>query len=69
MRDRCRNRDPRPVCGGDGRTYKNICYARKARVEVAYEGECVNCESCTGERALVCANDGKTYLNSCWADC
>ena len=44
IRDRCRNRDPRPVCGGDGRTYQNACYARRARVNVAYEGECVNCE-------------------------
>ena len=44
IRDRCDDNRPKPVCGGDGRTYKNPCYARKARIEIAYEGECVNCE-------------------------
>lgn len=44
IRDRCRNNRPSPVCGGDGRTYQNPCYARRARVEIAYVGECVNCE-------------------------
>ena len=72
--DDCFDDDPLPVCGGDGRTYQNPCYAEKALggdsdIVIAYFGECVNCESCSGEYQPVCANDGKTYVNSCWADC
>jgi hypothetical protein len=29
-----------PVCGCDGRTYSNACYAFINAVNVAYEGEC-----------------------------
>jgi hypothetical protein len=29
-----------PVCGDDGATYSNACYAAQAGAEVAYEGEC-----------------------------
>lgn len=31
-----------PVCGADGKTYPNKCYAYKLNVEVLHDGECKN---------------------------
>ena len=31
-----------PVCGADGKTYPNKCYAGCAKVQVAHSGECTN---------------------------
>ncbi len=29
-----------PVCGADGKTYQNLCEARKAGVDMRYRGAC-----------------------------
>jgi len=34
-----------PVCGKNGETYSNSCFARKAGIEIEYKGECKNNDS------------------------
>eukprot|EP00985_Skeletonema_marinoi_P001078 scaffold441_cov139-Skeletonema_marinoi.AAC.1 len=41
-----------PVCGVDGTTYSNRCYAGAANVEVDYEGECLKPTSGGAEAPL-----------------
>ena len=64
------------VCGEDGNTYTNACYARASNVRVAYEGQCaqqnqtsqVCTDSDNGKNALeagVIAKGNVTYNDSC----
>ncbi|MCP4248577.1 MAG: hypothetical protein GY778_16125, partial [bacterium] len=60
-----------PVCGMNGMTYDNACYADEAGMNVAYEGECTPPEfdeECTDEFEPVCGMNGMTYGNACYAD-
>jgi hypothetical protein len=60
-----------PVCGVDGETYTNSCYAACECVDVAYPGKCGECSKiCDGTKvSLVCGEDGNTYANICYAKC
>ena len=47
--DFCKNNNPKPICGGDGRNYKNACYANVVGVKIAYKGACIkDCSKCIG---------------------
>ena len=41
------NEEWNPVCGIDGNTYSNACYATCEYVVIAYEGECINNNECS----------------------
>merc|ERR1711935_1111685 len=58
-----------PVCGEDGVTYENDCWADCSGVSVAYPGQCVEDCICPENLDYVCGEDGVTYENDCWADC
>ncbi len=52
------------VCGADGNTYENDCFAEQAGVFNYLAGACPYAE-CNGP---VCGNDGNTYLSKCFAE-
>ncbi|MFC1827796.1 Kazal-type serine protease inhibitor domain-containing protein [Thermodesulfobacteriota bacterium] len=54
-----------PVCGVDGATYNNSCFARCAHVEIAYEGECV--AECSVDGTACDDGDACTAADTCSA--
>ncbi len=56
-----------PVCGKDGKTYSNECFAKLANVEVNYKGACEETKECGKEGEKINRNPllGDTSLKCC----
>jgi len=58
-----------PVCGADGATYSNACFAACAGISSHTPGECPCPGICPDIYDPVCGADGATYPNACSAAC
>ncbi|EGD75879.1 mantle protein 9 [Salpingoeca rosetta] len=73
--DPCSKHGRAHVCGDDGLSYDNACYAERAGTRAAYGGKCVRCEDrCSSAHDYdgvkeVCGEDDKTYPSACHARC
>jgi hypothetical protein len=57
-----------PVCGINGITYNNKCYANLENVQISYQGECITKIDCLNIYEPVCGINGITYKNKCFAE-
>ncbi|XP_078338097.1 uncharacterized protein LOC111133805 [Crassostrea virginica] len=59
------------VCGEDGVTYANECYAKKAKKDIVRVGPCLESRKCRCNRLMddVCGSNGIQYYNACLARC
>lgn len=64
------------VCGTNGLTYKNICYARCNSAEIAHRGACNTDISTRDKNPCHCSNDNTPVMtmqgifkNKCLANC
>ena len=58
-----------PVCGTNGKTYTNACFAACASMSVAHCGPCYKQCSCNNINRSVCGVNGYTYTNDCYLNC
>jgi len=57
-----------PVCGKDGQTHFNACYANCSGTQVDYPSPCCNCPPASPE-TYVCSTEGNTHGNICELNC
>lgn len=62
-----------PICGTDGRNYKNACLCNcRGNCKKYSEGRCPeekSCARCAGVLNAVCSKKGITFDNMCYLEC